>query len=285
MVRLMKDREPILEVKEVSLHFGGIVALDKVSLTVGKGEIFGLVGPNGAGKTTLLNAVSGVFPLTGGAVVFEGHEITGVPLHRRPAIGIGRTFQGVELYADLTVQENLLVGRHHLMRSGLLSGGLFFGRARREEIAHRRRVEEIIEFFELERYRKVRAGSLGYGIQKIVGLARAMATEPKLLLLDEVASGLNREEKEDLARFLLRIKHSLGITTVWVEHDIRMVSDLADRVAVLDYGRLILSGEPGPVLRDERVRRVFVGGAKKAALANLGQRTGPGTPATAGGPS
>ena len=215
----------VLRTNGVSLHFGGIVALDDVSIAVEAGEIFGLVGPNGAGKTTLLNAVSGVFPLTKGTVLFEDRDITGVPLYRRPQIGIGRTFQGIELFADLTVQDNLMVGRHHLMRTGILSGGLPFGRARREEIEHRRHVEEVIEFFELERYRKRRAGTLAYGIQKIVGVARAMCSEPRILLLDEVASGLNREEKEDLARFLLRIKYTRNITMIWVEHDIRMVSE------------------------------------------------------------
>ena len=258
----------VLRTDGVSLHFGGIVALDDVSIEVEAGEIFGLVGPNGAGKTTLLNAVSGVFPLTRGKVFFEDRDITGVPLHRRPEIGIGRTFQGIELFADLTVQDNLMLGRHHLMRTGVLSGGLFLGRAQREEIEHRRHVEEVIEFFELERYRKRRAGSLAYGIQKIVGVARAMCSEPRILLLDEVASGLNREEKEDLARFLLRIKYTRGITMIWVEHDIRMVSELADHVAVLDYGRLVRCGETQSVLRDPTVQRVFLGAAEEPARAS-----------------
>jgi branched-chain amino acid transport system ATP-binding protein len=252
----------------VSLHFGGIIALDEVSIAVESGEIFGLVGPNGAGKTTLLNAVSGVFPLTKGAVFFEDRDITAVPLHRRPQIGIGRTFQGIELFADLTVQDNLMVGRHHLMRTGILSGGLLFGRARREEIAHRGKVEEVIEFFELERYRKRRAGTLAYGIQKIVGVARAMCSEPRILLLDEVASGLNREEKEDLARFLLRIKYTRNITMIWVEHDIRMVSELADHVAVLDYGRLVRCGETRSVLRDPAVQSVFLGSSEELRRAS-----------------
>lgn len=258
----MAAADNILEARGVSLHFGGVVALDDVSISVREGEIFGVVGPNGAGKTTLLNAVSGVFPLTAGQVVFEGNDISRLPLHKRTSIGIGRTFQGVELFSDLSVQDNLMVGRHHLMKTNILTGGLFAGPARREEIAHRRRVEEFIEFFELERYRKKLVGSLSFGIQKVIGVARAMCSEPKVLLLDEVASGLNREEKEDLARFLLRIKHSFGITTVWVEHDVRMVSELADHVAVLDYGRLVLAGDAVSVLRDSRVRTVFLGTAK-----------------------
>ena len=251
----------ILKVTDVALHFGGVVALDKVSLGVGPGQILGLVGPNGAGKTTLLNAINGIFPLTGGRVEYEGRDITAVPLHKRVALGIGRTFQGVELFPDLSVQENMMVGRHYLMNTGVLSGGLFYGPARRQEIAHRRAVEEYIEFFELERYRKRPAGSLGYGIQKIVGVARAMCAEPRLLLLDEVAAGLNRQEKEDLARFILRIKHSRSVSMIWVEHDVRMIAELTDAVAVLDYGRLLVSGEPGKVLRDRRVREAFLGTA------------------------
>ena len=258
----MTQQVDMLLAQEVSIQFGGLTALDKVSIEVKRGEVFGLVGPNGAGKTTLLNAVSGVFTLSHGRVIFEGTDITSVPLHRRAAIGIGRTFQGVELFAELNVQDNLMVGRHHLLRTGVLSGGFFIGRAKREEIEHRRRVEEMIEFFELERYRKQRVGTLAYGIQKIVGIARALCTEPRLLLLDEVASGLNRDEKEDLARFLLRVKHSLGVTMIWVEHDIRMVSDLADHVAVLNYGKLVQKGETREVLRSPEVRRVFIGGSE-----------------------
>ena len=255
----MANSDVLLETRGASLHFGGIAALDGVSISVRQGEIFGLIGPNGAGKTTLLNAISGVFPLTAGAVFFEGRDISTVPLHQRPRIGIGRTFQGIELFADLTVQDNLMVGRHHLMQSGILASGLFIGTAKREEIEHRCHVEQVIEFFELERYRKRRVGSLAYGIQKIVGVARALCSEPRILLLDEVASGLNREEKEDLARFLLRIKHTRGITMIWVEHDIRMVSELADQIAVLDYGRLVQVGSAQAVLRDNDVQRVFLG--------------------------
>jgi branched-chain amino acid transport system ATP-binding protein len=255
----MLERQAILCTEGVSVYFGGIVALEDVSISVESGEILGLVGPNGAGKTTLLNAISGVFPLSKGRVVFDGRDISPVPLHRRAAIGIGRTFQGVELFADLTVQDNLMVGRHHLMRTGIFAAGLWFGRGRREEIEHRRHVEEIIELFELERYRKRRVGTLAYGIQKIVGVARAMCSEPRMLLLDEVASGLNREEKEDLARFLLRVKFTRGISMIWVEHDVRMVSELADHVAVLDYGRLVRFGSTQTVLRDPATQRVFLG--------------------------
>jgi len=252
----------LLETRGASIRFGGISALNDVSITVREGQIYGLIGPNGAGKTTLLNAISGVFPLTAGSVWFEGRDISEVPLYQRPGIGIGRTFQGVELFADLSVQDNLMVGRHHLMKHGLIACGIFAGAAKREEIENRRAIERVIEFFELERYRKRRVGSLSYGIQKIVGVARALCSDPNLLLLDEVASGLNREEKEDLARFLLRIKHTLGVTMIWVEHDIRMVSELADDVAVLDAGALVLTGSARNALRDPNVQRIFIGRAE-----------------------
>lgn len=259
------SNQSIVSTRDVSMHFGGIAALESISIDVRRGEIYGLVGPNGAGKTTLLNAVNGVFPLTRGRVVVDGTDITHIPLHERAGLGIGRTFQGVELFGDLNVQDNLMVGRHHLSRTGALTGGLFLGPARREEIDNRRRVEEVIEFFELERYRKKPVGSLAFGTQKLVGVARALCSEPRVLLLDEVASGLNREEKEDLARFLLRIKHTLGITMLWVEHDVRLVADLADSVSVLDHGYMVMTGEPEAVLHHPRVREVFVGGAAHAA--------------------
>jgi branched-chain amino acid transport system ATP-binding protein len=253
------DVQPLLSVHGAAVRFGGIAALDDVSIAVSPGTIYGLVGPNGAGKTTLLNAVNGVAPLAAGRVMLAGNDISHIPLHRRASLGIGRTFQGVELFTDLSVQDNLMIGRHHLMKAGILSAGLFWGPARREEIAHRRRIEELIEFFEIERYRKVPIGKLGYGTQKIVGLARAMCSEPIILLLDEVASGLNREEKEDLARFMLRIKHVFGLAILWVEHDVRMVAELVDEVAVLSYGRLVASGHPDDVFASSKVREVFLG--------------------------
>ena len=255
----MAEAGPILRVKGVSLRFKGLVALDSVSLDVPEGIIFGLVGPNGAGKTCLLNVVSGVLPQSEGQVFFNGREISDVPLHRRVDVGIGRTFQGVELIAELSVLENMLIGRHHLMTTGVITGGLYFGAARKEEIRHREAVEEIIEFFELERYRKSPVGMLPFGIQKLVGVARAICSEPRLLLLDEVASGLNSQEKQDLSRFMLRIKHTRQITMVWVEHDVRMVSELADDVMVLDYGRVVAQGSPDDVLHDPAVQRVFIG--------------------------
>jgi branched-chain amino acid transport system ATP-binding protein len=270
----MTSDQPFLSVQDVSLRFRGVIALDGVSLSVSKGMLYALVGPNGAGKTSLLNVISGVFRQSGGSVSFHGKEISKVPLHKRVSIGIGRTFQGVELVPELTVLQNVMLGRHHLMKRGVLSCGLFFGPGRREEIAHRVAAEHTIEFFELERYRNVTAGTLPYGVQKIVGLARATCTEPELLLLDEVASGLNRQEKENLSRFMLRMKHSRGITMIWVEHDIRMVSELADRISVLDYGRQIVQGEPDAVLKDPRVLDAFVGRAAQPERPDLRRANG-----------
>jgi branched-chain amino acid transport system ATP-binding protein len=249
----------ILEVDDLTVAFGGIQAVDRVSLEVERGELFGLIGPNGAGKTSLLNAISGVVPARTGSVRLDGREITSERLRKRVRLGIARSFQGVELFHELNVVDNLLIARHHLMRTGVLAGGAFFGRARREEVEHRARVEEVIEFFELGAYRAVPAGSLPFGVQKVVGLARGLCAEPILLLLDEVASGLNREEKQNLARYLLRIKHELGLTMIWVEHDVRLVTDLADRIAALDHGELLAVGAPADVLRVPEVQHSFLG--------------------------
>lgn len=249
----------IVEIVDLSVRFGGILALQNVSLRIPTEVIYGLIGPNGAGKTTLLNAISGVFTPSEGDVRFLGRSIVGVPLHKRVAVGIARTFQGVELFPNLSVLDNIMLGQHHLMRRGIWSYGIFFGPGRKEEIARRRQAEEMIEFFELERYRKHPAGSLSYGIQKIVGLARAMCGQPRVLLLDEVAAGLNREEKQDLARFLLRLRASRAVTVLWVEHDLELIADLADCVAVLDFGRLVIAGETQVVLKDNAVRVLYSG--------------------------
>lgn len=251
--------ESILEVEGVTVRFGGVVAVRDVSLSIREGELFGLIGPNGAGKTSLLNAINGVVPLAAGKVRFEARDITNLPLRKRIGAGIARTFQAIELYPELNVVDNLLLGRHYLMRANIVTGGIFLGRARSEELRNRERVEEVISFLELTPYRAELAGSLPFGVQKIVGLARALCAEPRLLLLDEVASGLNRQEREDLARYLLRIKHELGITMVWVEHDVRLVADLADRIAALHYGEKLGAGQPEEVLSLPTVRVSFLG--------------------------
>jgi branched-chain amino acid transport system ATP-binding protein len=217
------------------------------------------VGPNGAGKSTLLNAIGGFVRASAGSIGLDARELLGLPPHRVAAAGVGRAFQFVELFRHMTVLDNLMLGRHLHMRAGLLAGAVFFGRSRREQAAHRERVEAVVEFLELEHYRKEPVAGLPFGIQKLVSIARALALEPRLLLLDEPSSGMNRDEKEDLARFLLRIRHELGITMLWVEHDLELVGDLADAVTVLDFGQRIAAGPPAAALREPRVIDAYLG--------------------------
>jgi branched-chain amino acid transport system ATP-binding protein len=261
----MTDDGLLIECSGLTVAFGGVVAVNDVSFSVARGELLGLIGPNGAGKTSLLNAVSGVVRLSSGRVVLDGTDITDVPLHRRVGLGIARTFQGVELLPDLTVLENLMLGRHHLMRSNAITGGVWFGPARREERSHRRRVDEIIGMLDLGDVRGVPATSLSLGRQKVVAIARALCAEPQLLLLDEPASGLNREERERLAELLLRLKGDLGVTTIWIEHDVRMIVELADRVMALYYGRKIGEGAAADVLALAEVRTAFLGSVEHEA--------------------
>jgi len=248
-----------LEIRDVTLKFGGLVALSRVRFTAEDGELLAVVGPNGAGKTALLNCINRVYRPTAGAILFQGQDLTAIPIHKIALAGIGRAFQHAELFPHMTVTENLLVGRHLLMRTGVFSGALYFGRARREEAAERRTIEGIIDFFELYRYRDAVVATLPYGVQKLVGVARALALEPKLLLLDEPSTGLMREEKENFARFLLRMRHELGLTLIWVEHDMQMVTDLADRIIVLNYGEVIAEGKADTVRRDPRVVEAYLG--------------------------
>jgi branched-chain amino acid transport system ATP-binding protein len=255
---------PTLVAADVRVSFGGIVAVDGVSITTAAGEIMGLVGPNGAGKTTFLNAISGLVPMTG-RVEVDGRLVSDLPLHRHVEAGIGRAFQNVELLPSLSVIENILLGAHHRLRYSLAPASAFLGRVRRVELRAREEADEIIEFFELERWRDRPVASLSYGRQKLIGVARAHPARPRVLLLDEVGSGLNREEKEDLARFILRLKAFGDVAMVWIEHDIGMVRELADRVTVLEYGRQLASGEPAEVLRLDEVRRAFTGELAEAA--------------------
>ena len=260
--------EELLRVTELTLRFGELAAIGGVSFAQRGGEILALVGPNGAGKTAVLNCINGVYRPTSGSIRFGEHDVARTPLHAIAALGIGRAFQHVELFPHMTVLDNIMIGRHIRMKTGIFGGGLYFGGARREEIAERRRAEEMIDFFELYRYRDAPAHILPYGVQKLVGVARALALEPKLLLLDEPSTGLVREEKENLARYLLRIKHDLGIAVLWVEHDMQMVADLADRVIVLNYGIKIAEGPPAAVRKDSEVIKAYLGGRGTVAAAS-----------------
>jgi branched-chain amino acid transport system ATP-binding protein len=254
-----------LEIERLSLRFDGLTVLEHVSFRVEQGELFALIGPNGAGKTSLLNCISGIYRGEG-TIRIRGAEIAGRSPHTIAAMGVARTFQHGELFRQMTVVENLLSGRHARFRTHALADLLFLPSVKREEVRQREAVERIIEFVELERYRHTPVSGLPFGIQKLVGFARALALEPMLLLLDEPSAGLNRDEREDLARFILRIKHELNIAIVWIEHDMQMVADLADRIHVLDYGRTLAEGAPEDVLRDPRVIAAYLGRSAKGAV-------------------
>jgi branched-chain amino acid transport system ATP-binding protein len=247
-----------LEFENVSLGFGGLQVLRDISLRAEAGELVALIGPNGAGKTSLLNCISGIYAAKG-TIRFHGTDLIGRMPHEIAALGVARTFQHAELFPQLSVLENVLTGRHPQYRSGPLAELLFLRGVRREEARHRVAAERIIAFLELERYRDAPVESLPFGIQKIVGFARALGGEPKLLLLDEPSAGLTREEREDLAHFILKTKETLGIPIIWIEHDMQMVADLADRILVLDAGKTIADGPPHSVLRDPAVVLAYLG--------------------------
>ena len=249
-----------LDVADLSLHFGGLTVLEDVSFSVAAGELFALIGPNGAGKTSALNCISGIYRGSG-AIRFRGEDIARRAPHEIARLGLARTFQHGELFPQMSVLDNLLTGRHARIRTNPVAEMLFLPSVRRAEVAHREAVERIVELVELERYRHAAVGSLPFGVQKIVGFARALALEPSIMLLDEPSAGLNREEREDLARFILRIKHELNMTMIWIEHDMQMIADLADRIHVLDYGRTLAEGPPAEVLKDPRVIAAYIGTA------------------------
>ncbi len=256
----------LLEIQGVSKDFGGVRAVDNVSLSVGDNEIYSVIGPNGAGKTTLFNLISGVFRPDRGSIRFAERDITRERTHKLASLGIGRTFQNLAVFKAATVVQNLLVGRHSHMRTNVFTAAFFIGPARREERQHRRRVEEIIDFLEIEEIRDQPVGTLSYGLQKRVELGRALATDPKLLLLDEMVSGMNSEETEDIARFILDIKEELGIAILMVEHDMGIVMDISDRVCVLNFGKLIAEGAPAEVAANPAVVSAYLGSAEDGQL-------------------
>lgn len=248
-----------LDVEGVSMRFGGVTALADVSLTVPPGAVTAVIGPNGAGKTTLVNCITGRYLPQRGRVLLDGRDVTRLPAHQRARLGVARTFQNIALFKHMTVIDNLLVGRHVHMRYGLLAAAAFWGPALREEVAHRRAVEEILDFLELSHVRYKPVGALPYGLQKRVELGRALAAEPRLLLLDEPMAGMNVEEKEDMARFILDVNQERRVTCVLIEHDMGVVMDISDHVVVLDFGRKIAEGPPDAVRGDPEVIRAYLG--------------------------
>ena len=249
----------LLEASGITLSFRGVAALSDVSFRVEPGSIHAIVGPNGAGKTSLLNCISGVYRPQRGKIRFDERDLTRVGPAGRTRLGIARTFQNIALFRGMTVLDNLLIGRHLHQRTGLLAGALWIGPGRREEIAHREMVEDVIDFLEIQHVRKKVVGTLSYGLQKRVELARALALEPKLLLLDEPMAGMNAEEKEDMARFVLELHDERGTAVVMIEHDMGVVMELSDRITVLNFGERIADGTPEEVRRNRDVQDAYLG--------------------------
>ncbi|MGH8769270.1 MAG: ABC transporter ATP-binding protein [Burkholderiales bacterium] len=251
--------EPILSVDNISLSFGGVNALSGVSFHVRSHEILAIIGPNGAGKSSLLNVINGVYHPSKGTVTYKGTTRRQMRPHEAASQGIARTFQNIALFKGMTVLDNIMTGRTLKMHAGFLSQCLYFGSARREELEHRRKVENIIDFLQIESIRKTPVGRLPYGMQKRVELGRALAAEPELLLLDEPMAGMNVEEKQDMSRFILDVNDEFGTTIVLIEHDMGVVMDLSDRVVVLDYGRKIGDGSPDQVRANQAVIDAYLG--------------------------
>ncbi len=256
----------LLEVRNVTLTFKGIAALIDVGFTVEKGQIVSLIGPNGAGKTSMLNCISGRYYPDSGQITLRGSNLLAFPAHSRMSTGLSRTFQNIALFKGMSVLDNLMVGRHSRINYGLLSSLIYFGRARKVEDQHRRRVEEVIDFLGLSPHRHKVAGSLPYGVQKRVELGRALAAEPELILLDEPMAGMNLEETEEMARYILDINEEWKITVLLVEHDMGVVMDISDKIVVLDFGQVLAEGTPEQVQSNPDVIAAYLGGENASFL-------------------
>jgi branched-chain amino acid transport system ATP-binding protein len=250
------------EVQNLSIYFGGLKALDRVSFKVEKGQVFAIIGPNGAGKTTLFNCINGIYPPSEGEILFKERRLKGKKPDKVAKMGIARTFQNIELFKNMNTMENIMLGRHLHLRTGLFRGAWLWGKssfAGREEIAHRRKVEEIIDFLDLQAVRNKLVGGLPYGTQKQIELARALALEPELLLLDEPCAGMNSEEKQDMIFWVKDIQDELGITVLLIEHDMPMVMDISDRILALNFGSPIAEGTPAEIQRHPEVLKAYLG--------------------------
>jgi branched-chain amino acid transport system ATP-binding protein len=250
----------LFQAQDISVRFGGIRAVDAVSFEVERGEVFSIIGPNGAGKTTIFNLISRIYQPSAGRLFFQDQDITDIPPYRVAGLGIARTFQNIELFANATLLQNLLIGRHCHSTVGVLAQLAFLPTVRREELKHREKAEEVIAFLSLERYRDTLIANLPYGVRKVVELGRALCIEPKLLLLDEPSSGLNVEETEGMGFWIEDIKKDLGITVIMVEHDMNLVRMVSDRVMALNYGKVIALGTPDQVQNHPEVVRAYIGG-------------------------
>jgi len=250
----------LFRAEDIGIHFGGIRAVEGVTFDVHPGEVFSIIGPNGAGKTTIFNLISRIYDPSTGRLIFDGLDITQIAPHRIAGLGIARTFQNIELFANATLLQNLLIGRHRHATVGIAAQLAFLPSVRRAEIEHRKRAEEVIAFLGLQRHRDSLIANLPYGVRKVVELGRALCTEPRLLLLDEPSSGLNVEETEEMAFWIEDIKKDLGVTIIMVEHDMKLVSAVSDRVMALNYGRILAMGTAGEVQSDPEVIRAYIGG-------------------------